>query len=90
MATVGRIKAEYDETHYDTRPSAILIDVIGLGAGVYDRCKELGLPVKAINVGEAASRARTVCGFETSCGSRDENGSRKVRARCRRTTASDS
>ena len=55
MATVGRIKAEYDETHYDMRPWAILIDVIGLGAGVYDRCKELGLPVKAINVGEAAS-----------------------------------
>jgi phage terminase large subunit len=55
MATVGRIKAEYDETHYDSRPWAILIDVIGLGAGVYDRCKELGLPVKAINVGEAAS-----------------------------------
>ena len=55
MATVGRIKAEYDETHYDMRPWAILIDVIGLGAGVYDRCKELGLPVKAINVGEAAA-----------------------------------
>jgi hypothetical protein len=42
MVTVGRIKAEYDETHYDMRPWAILIDVIGLGAGVYDRCKELG------------------------------------------------
>jgi phage terminase large subunit len=54
MATVGRIKTEYEETHYDMRPCAILIDVIGLGAGVYDRCKELGLPVKAINVGEAA------------------------------------
>ena len=60
MATVGKIKAEYDETHYDVRPSAILIDVIGLGAGVYDRCKELGLPAKAINVGEAAS-ARENC-----------------------------
>jgi phage terminase large subunit len=60
MATVGRIKAEYEETHYDMRPGAILIDVIGLGAGVYDRCKELGLPVKAINVGEAAS-ARENC-----------------------------
>src|SRR5262245_18232455 len=34
MATVGRIKTEYDETHYDNRPWAILIDVIGLGAGV--------------------------------------------------------
>src|SRR5262245_62469407 len=37
------------------RPSEILIDVIGLGAGVYDRCRELGLPVRAINVGEAAA-----------------------------------
>jgi phage terminase large subunit len=55
MATGGRLRAEYDGTHYDMRPWAILIDVIGLGAGVYDRCKELGLPVKAINVGEAAS-----------------------------------
>ncbi len=55
MATVGKIKAEYEGTHYDMRPCAILIDVIGLGAGVYDRCKELGLPVKAINVGEAAA-----------------------------------
>jgi phage terminase large subunit len=54
MATVGRIKTEYEETHYDMRPWAILIDVVGLGAGVFDRCKELGLPVN-INVGEAAS-----------------------------------
>ena len=28
---------------------------MGLGAGVVDRCKELGLPVRGINVGEAAS-----------------------------------
>ena len=55
MVTAGKIKAEYEGTHYDMRPSAILIDAIGLGAGVYDRCKELGLPVKAINVGEAAA-----------------------------------
>ena len=55
MATADRIKAEYDATPYDLRPSAILIDIIGLGAGVYDRCKELGLPVRGINVGEAAA-----------------------------------
>jgi hypothetical protein len=55
MVTTGMIKAEYEETHYDMRPREILIDAIGLGAGVYDRCKELGLPVRAINVGEAAS-----------------------------------
>jgi phage terminase large subunit len=55
MATAGKIKAEYDATEYGMRPSEILIDAIGLGAGVFDRCKELGLPVRAINVGEAAA-----------------------------------
>ena len=55
MATAGKIKAEYDATPYQMRPSEILIDVIGLGAGVYDRCRELGLPVRGINVGEAAA-----------------------------------
>ena len=54
MATVGKIKAEYDATPYALRPWEILIDIIGLGAGVHDRCKELGLPVRGINVGEAA------------------------------------
>jgi hypothetical protein len=39
--------------------SQILIDAIGLGAGVYDRCKELGLPVRAVNVGEAAATRET-------------------------------
>jgi phage terminase large subunit len=53
-------RAEYDETHYDMRPWVISIDVIGLGAGVYDRSKELGLPVKSINVGDAAA-AREDC-----------------------------
>jgi phage terminase large subunit len=55
MATAGKIKAEYEATHYNMRPSEILIDAIGLGAGVHDRCKELGLPVRAVNVGEAAA-----------------------------------
>jgi len=35
-------------------------DIIGLGAGVYDRCKELGLPLKGINVGECAACEKTV------------------------------
>jgi len=55
MATAGKIKAEYDATPYDLRPREILIDIIGLGAGVYDRCKEISLPVRVINVGEAAA-----------------------------------
>ena len=48
----GRIRGD---THTTARPKEILIDVIGLGAGVYDRCKEIGLPVRGINVGEAAA-----------------------------------
>jgi phage terminase large subunit len=55
MATAGKIKAEYDATPYDARPTEILVDIIGLGAGVYDRCRELGLPVRGVNVGEAAA-----------------------------------
>jgi len=32
----GKIKAEYEGTPHDLRPTEILIDIIGLGAGVYD------------------------------------------------------
>jgi hypothetical protein len=55
MATAGKVRAEYDATAYDLRPSDIMIDTIGLGAGVYDRCKELHFPVRGVNVGEAAA-----------------------------------
>jgi phage terminase large subunit len=36
------------------RPSSIMIDAIGIGAGVYDLAKLERLPVRAVNVGEAA------------------------------------
>ena len=55
MQTCGWVKNEWDETAYDERPGEILVDVIGIGAGVVDRLRELGLPVRGINVGEAAS-----------------------------------
>jgi hypothetical protein len=67
MATAGRIKAEYDETHYDMRRSQILIDAIGLGAGVYDRCKELGLPSM---LERQPPRARPIFAFVMSFGLR--------------------
>lgn len=54
METAGRVKARWDETAPDLRPQEILVDVIGLGAGVADRLLELGLPVRGVNVGEAA------------------------------------
>ena len=47
--------AEYDTTPYKERPSEILIDSIGLGAGVVDRLVELDLPARGINVAESSS-----------------------------------
>ena len=53
MQTVGLLKMEYD--HADEKPEAINVDVIGIGAGVVDRGREIGLPVFGINVAEIAS-----------------------------------
>lgn len=55
MELVGRVKDEWDRTLPSERPDAICVDAIGLGAGVADRLRELGLPVYAINVGESPS-----------------------------------
>lgn len=53
MQTVGLLKHEYDKAK--TKPSVICVDVIGIGAGVVDRAKEIGLPVAGVNVAESAS-----------------------------------
>lgn len=55
MQTVGMVKAEWDKTKPEKRPAAIYVDVIGIGAGVVDRLKELELPVVGVNVAEAES-----------------------------------
>lgn len=55
MVTVGKVKAEYDQTPPDLKPQEILVDVIGLGSGVVDRLKEQNVPVRGINVGESPS-----------------------------------
>lgn len=52
MQTAGLVKAEWDATPEKQRPIAINVDVIGIGAGVVDRLKEMGLPVVGINVAE--------------------------------------
>ena len=54
MEVAGAIKAEYDlaATH---KPQLIVIDVIGIGAGVVDRLHEQGLPILGINVAEIPS-----------------------------------
>lgn len=59
MGTVGRVKAEYDGLTPSKRPSVILVDSIGLGAGVVDRLRELGAPVRGVNVSEAPSAKDT-------------------------------
>lgn len=52
MESVGRIAREFNETPVESRPHSINVDVIGMGAGVVDRLRELGLPVRGVNVGE--------------------------------------
>jgi len=52
MQTAGRVKAMWDDAATDDRPSVIVVDVIGIGAGVVDRLRELDLPVRALNVSE--------------------------------------
>jgi hypothetical protein len=55
MEMCGIILNEYETTTWADRPTEILIDSIGLGAGVVDRLTELDLPVRGINVAESAS-----------------------------------
>lgn len=53
MELAARAKLEWDETPEFLRPLSICVDAIGIGAGVIDRLKELGLPAKGINVAES-------------------------------------
>lgn len=57
MQTTGRVHAKWRNTEPEHRPDEILVDVIGLGAGVVDRLRELGLPARGVNVSETASSA---------------------------------
>lgn len=58
MQVAGWIAGEYNVTPKHERPDAVVVDVIGLGAGVYDRLRELGLPVVDVNVAESPSDKR--------------------------------
>lgn len=55
MEICGIILNEYETTTYSERPIEILVDSIGLGAGVVDRLQELDLPARGINVAESAA-----------------------------------
>ena len=53
MALTGAVLHEYESADFKDRPAEILVDSIGLGAGVVDRLRELKLPARGINVGES-------------------------------------
>lgn len=55
MQTAGKVKALYDDTPPAERPSHIVVDTIGIGSGVADRMREMGLPVFMLNVSERPS-----------------------------------
>ena len=57
MQLCGRVKQRYNDLPPHLRPKEILVDVIGIGAGVVDRLRELNLPVRGINVAESASES---------------------------------
>jgi len=46
---------QYESTSTDDRPYEILVDEIGIGAGVLDRLREEGLPARGVNVAERPS-----------------------------------
>lgn len=54
MQSAGRIIRMFDDTPPANQPKEICIDVIGVGAGLYDRLREQGLPVTPVNVAERA------------------------------------
>lgn len=59
MQTVGVVKSEYDSASEGLKPLEILVDSIGVGAGVVDRLIELGLPARGINVSESPALGNT-------------------------------
>lgn len=59
MQLTGAVKAEWDATPDEHKPVEILVDSIGLGAGVCDRLMELKLPARGINVSESPAMGTT-------------------------------
>ena len=65
MGTVGRVMAEYEALPLSQRPNEILVDSIGVGGGVVDRLRELGAPVRGVNVSEVPSMGQTYNNLRT-------------------------
>jgi hypothetical protein len=55
MQTVGKVIRMFEQTPRHEQPKEILVDVIGMGAGVYTRLREQGLPAVPVNVSERAT-----------------------------------
>tara|TARA_R100000655_G_scaffold21660_2_gene44210 strand:+ start:34 stop:1431 length:1398 start_codon:yes stop_codon:yes gene_type:complete len=55
MELCGAVNAEITAARFDEKPDQILIDSIGLGSGVVDRLRELGLPARGVNVSESSA-----------------------------------
>jgi hypothetical protein len=56
MQVVGWVVDKYETSQQ--KPDSIVVDLIGIGAGVYDRLKELKYPVVGCNVAESPSSGR--------------------------------
>lgn len=65
MQLVGRIKEQWDMTSPSERPEEILVDSIGLGAGVAERLREINLPARGINVSESPSMKERFTNLKT-------------------------
>lgn len=59
MRLAGAVVAEYESLHPRLQPQRICIDSIGVGGGVCDRLRELGLPAIGINTAEAPALRAT-------------------------------
>ena len=55
VQTAGKVVEQFENEKKVLRPDVIMVDAIGIGAGVADRLREAGLPVRDVNVGEVAS-----------------------------------
>jgi hypothetical protein len=59
MQLTGAVVAQYEACDHKSKPTEILVDSIGLGAGVVDRLRELKLPCRGINVSESPAMGGT-------------------------------
>ena len=59
MQLTGAVVAEYESLQPRNQPVQICVDSIGLGGGVCDRLRELGLPAVGINTSESPASKQT-------------------------------